>query len=292
MTKEEKKAAKAKKKEGRRVRSLAPMAYVSPYIMHERTDATNYIESTAEVSAIEDYIHKKRSEGLAGFGMMHVFLAAFVRMFSQHPELNRFIRGQKIYARNCIEVMITIKREMKVNAPDTVLKLIFPPESTAEDVFNIINSEIEQYRKSDSDFDDTARKLNYIPGVMLKFSVWVLNLLDYFGLLPRKLTKLSPFHGSFAITSMGSLGIPPIYHHLYNFGNIPIFFAFGVKYTKYELDREGKVNERRYVDYRITCDERIADGHAYAVGLKYVSSIFKHPEVLDTPPEKVLEDIP
>ena len=57
------------------------------------------------------------------------------------------------------------------------------------------------------------------------------------------------------------------------------------------LDREGKVNERRYVDYRITCDERIADGHAYAVGLKYVSSIFKHPEVLDTPPEKVMEDI-
>ena len=139
MTKEERKAAKAKKKEGRRVRSLAPMAYVLPYIMHERSDATNDIESTAEVSAIEDYIHKKRSEGLAGFGMMHVFLAAFVRMFSQHPELNRFIRGQKIYARNCIEAMITIKREMKVNAPDTVLKLIFPPESTAEDVFNIIN---------------------------------------------------------------------------------------------------------------------------------------------------------
>ena len=45
-------------------------------------------------------------------------------------------------------------------------------------------------------------------------------------LVPKELTDLSPFHGSIFITSMGSLGIPPIYHHLYDFGNIPVFVAF------------------------------------------------------------------
>ena len=45
-------------------------------------------------------------------------------------------------------------------------------------------------------------------------------VLDYFGFLPRWLTKLSPFHGSVYITSMASLGIPPIFHHLYDFGNV------------------------------------------------------------------------
>jgi len=40
-----------------------------------------------------------------------------------------------------------------------------------------------------------------------------LKLLDYFGLAPYSLIKVSPFHGSMFITSLGSLGIPPIYHH-------------------------------------------------------------------------------
>ena len=296
MTPEEKKAEKLKKKldrkEGRRVKSLCPMNYVSPYIMVDRTDATNYIADRFDIGPAEDYIFKKREEGLAGFGMMHVILASFIRMYATHPEMNRFLRGQKIYARNCIECMLTIKLEMKVNAPETVLKIIFPPDSTAEDVYRIMQSEIEKARSADSSFDDTARFLNYVPGLVLKWAMWNLKLLDYFGLLPRKLTKLSPFHGSFAITSMGSLGIPPIYHHLYNFGNIPIFLAFGKKYKENLIADDGSVEQHRYVDFRVTCDERVADGHAYASALKELSQIVKRPEQLDAKPEKVLEDIP
>ena len=55
----------------------------------------------------------------------------------------------------------------------------------------------------------------------------IFNFFDYFGWLPKWLTDLSPFHGSMIITSMGSLGIGPIYHHLYDFGNVPLFVAIG-----------------------------------------------------------------
>ncbi len=285
------KKQKIPKKEGRKIKTIEPMNRVAPYIMKTRGDASNYISDTLDITAAEDYIFKKRQEGLSSFGLMHVFLASFVRMISQHPEMNRFIRGQRIYARNCVEVMITIKREMRIDAPETVLKLFFPRDATAEDVYRITTEEIDSYRNTESDFDSLAKVLNYIPGLFLKSTVWFLNLFDYFGWLPRKLTKLSPFHGSFAITSMGSLGIPPIYHHLYNFGNIPIFFAFGVKYTKNELKTDGTVKSFKCVDYRITTDERIADGYAYAAALKHLKSTMKHPEVLDLPPKEIIEDI-
>ena len=45
------------------------------------------------------------------------------------------------------------------------------------------------------------------------------------------------------------------------------------------------------MDYTFVLDERICDGHYYATGLKYLREILKHPDVLDTPPEKIVEDI-
>ncbi|MBO4277122.1 MAG: hypothetical protein J5925_01830 [Clostridia bacterium] len=294
--KEARKAAKAAKKkdkkEGRRIKSLTPMSRMEPFIMRYRTDATNYISATLDIGPCEAYIQKKRAEGLEGFGLMHIFLATFVRAIARYPQMNRFVRGQRVYARNCIEVMITVKREMSVESPDTVVKMIFPVESTAEDVYRITTEEINKARADVNSFDETAKALNYIPRPLLRFAVGVLYFLDYYGWLPRWLTKLSPFHGSFAITSMGSLGIPPIYHHLYNFGNLPIFLAFGVKYRKNELQSDGTVKTLHCVDYRITCDERIADGYTYATALKYMRGIYRHPEVLDNPPDKIYEDLP
>ncbi|MEG2003364.1 MAG: hypothetical protein RR057_02035 [Clostridia bacterium] len=280
-----------KKKEGRRIRSLSPMSKVSPYIMVKRSDAQNYISDTLDIEAIEDYIFKKRSEGFKGFGMMHVFLAAYVRTISQRPGINRYIRGQKIYARNSIEIMLTIKREMKLESPDTVLKIDFEPNMTANDIYKIINDAVEESRNSESGFDDTAKILNYIPGLVLKFIVWLLRFFDYFGWLPRFLTHLSPFHGSFAITSMGSLGIPPIYHHIYDFGNIPVFMSFGAKRTVNVLEKNGTITQKRYVDYKVVTDERICDGYYFASALKLVRENMLHPDRLDFPPEKIIEDI-
>ncbi|PKM62704.1 MAG: hypothetical protein CVU97_04000 [Firmicutes bacterium HGW-Firmicutes-21] len=280
------------KKEGRRIKTLPPISRVSPYIMKRRNDAANGLSDTLDIAKADEYIFKKREQGLKGFGMLHVFLAGYTRVISQRPAVNRYIRGQKVYSRNCIEIMITIKKEMTIESPDTVLKLIIPADATSDVVYEILTDAIEKSRASDSEFDDTAKFFNYIPGLFLKFTVWLLNIFDYFNLIPRSLTKISPFHGSFAITSMGSLGIPPVYHHLYDFGNIPVFIAFGAKYTKNVLELDGTVVQRKYIDYKITSDERICDGHYFASALKLFKAIMKNPECLDNPPETVIEDIP
>ncbi len=285
------------RKDGRRLRTLAPISMVSPYIMKTRAGAQNKVHYTLDIASIEEYIRKKRQEGLKNFGVLHVLVAAYVRTVAARPAINRFISGQKIYARDNIEAVMSIKLSMTLDAPDTMIKLVFPPDATADDVYHAFSEEIEKNRgegnvDEESAFDKTAKVLRYIPGLLLKFTVSLLSFLDYFGLLPKFLLKVSPFHGSLVITSMGSLGIPPIYHHLYDFGNIPLFIAYGAKKKMIVPQRgTGEPEFKKFLDFTVTTDERICDGYYFASALKYLCSVLEKPEVLDNPPEKVIEDI-
>ena len=279
------------RKDGWILRGIDPMAKVMCYIMKKRSDAQNYFAGTIDISAVEAYIREKRNQGLRGFGVMHVLIAAYLRSVASMPALNRFVSGHRTYARKDIQIAMVIKQEMKLESPDTVLKMKFTADMTAEDVYHVMNKAIDEYRNSPGgDFDSTAGILNRMPRFLLKFAVWALDCMDYFGLLPRFLTDLSPFHASFFITSMGSLGIPPIYHHIYDFGNVPLFLSFGAKQKRYELQADGSVREVRYIDYKLVMDERICDGYYFASAAKSWARMFKHPEMLDTPPEAVLED--
>ncbi|MBQ6946882.1 MAG: hypothetical protein IJN42_02445 [Clostridia bacterium] len=280
------------KKEGRRIRGIEPMQGVGAFIMPDRNGASNWIRDTVETERIDEYINQKKAQGLKNFNFMHVIIAAYVRVVAKRPALNRFIRGQRIYARNGIEICITIKKEMKLESPDTCVKIPLTPDCTADDVYYAFEKVITDYRNEPkSSFDDVAKILNYIPAVLLRFVVKMLKSMDYIGLLPRFLTKLSPFHGSLFITSMGSLGIPVIYHHLYDFGNLPLFVAFGSKYKKLRLQKDGSVREVPCIDFTLVMDERICDGYYYANVLKQIRILLDHPERLDQPPEKVVPDI-
>jgi hypothetical protein len=252
------------------------------------------LKDSIDVAAMERYVHKKRREGLKHFGITHVIIAAYMRTCAEYPALMRFLSGQKVYQRMKVTMKMVVKKELKVGAPETIISVDLLPSDTADDVYRKFNEQMQIANASDdldSGFDNLAQLLNYIPGLVLKFVVWLLKTLDYFGLLPKELTDLSPFHGSLFITSMGSLGIPPIYHHLYDFGNIPVFIAFGAKRTEYSVDSEGNVVRNKYLDYSGVTDERIVDGQYYASAFKKLRSLMIHPESLDLPPEVVKEDI-
>ncbi len=281
--------------DGRKIRTLEPMAQITAFFQWERNICSNLFEESFEISHVERYIRQKRKEGLTDFGITHVLLAAYVRGVAKYPQLNRFISGQKVYSRGSdIQYCMVVKKEMSVDSPDTSIKVHLTPYDTAEDVYRKLNAAVEEVkatRELDSGIDHLIAYLNMIPSVVLKFVVWLLKLLDYFGLLPKFLVELSPFHGSLFFTSMGSLGIPPIYHHLYDFGNIPVFGAFGCKRRALEVQEDGSIVQRKYIDVKFTLDERICDGYYYATFFKHYRSLLRRPEILDTPPEEVKQDI-
>ncbi|MBO5008440.1 MAG: 2-oxo acid dehydrogenase subunit E2 [Clostridia bacterium] len=280
-------------KEGRKIKTLPPMNVVSTYFMPNRNGASNQFSTRIDITETEKYIQEKRREGLPGLGIMHVLLAAYVQTVAAYPGINRFIRGQRIFARNNIEMCLTIKKEMALDAQETVLKIPANADATLENIYTTMAGMIEENRcEGDGNgMDSAARILTFLPSIMLKFTVWFLKVLDYFGLLPRFITKLSPFHSSMFITNLGSLGIPPIFHHLYDFGNIPLFISMGMKRTEYVTKKDGSTEKRKFVDVTIVCDERICDGHYYATAFKKLKRLAENAWLLENPPEKVNADI-
>lgn len=280
-----------KEKEWRRVKGIPAMSQIVPFIMVNRTGAMNMVSDSFESSKVEKYIKEKQAEGMQNLSLMHVMIAAYIRIVAQRPALNRFIRGQRIWTRKNVEIALTIKKEMTLESPDTVVKVTLPKNATLRDVYEALNAEIVNYRNDPSgDFDDTVNVLSRIPALVMKFVVHLLKTMDYFGLIPKFLLKISPFHCSYFITSMGSLGIPPIFHHLYDFGTCPVFCAFGTKRRAYEMDSEGTVKKKSYIDFTYVLDERICDGYYYASALRILKNIMKNPWQLDNVPE-VVEDI-
>ncbi len=279
--------------DGRKIRTCSAMLKVMPYIMNRRYDSMNMFSDRLSVSNADKLCRQKVKEGKTNFSILHILLASYVRAVSQRPQLNRFISGQKIYSRDKIVVNMAIKRKMSIDADDTMIKVEFDPTDTLDDVYEKFTKTAAEALEAgeNSDFDKVAKFLTHIPGFILRFAVWLLRTLDYCGLLPKFLLKVSPFHGSMIITSMGSLGIPPIYHHLYDFGNLPVFLSYGSKETEYVTDSEGNVTKKKFIELKAVTDERICDGFYYASCFKIIKRCVENPECLLTPPETVFEDM-
>ena len=281
------------RRDGRRVRTLPPMSHLMPYLMRTRNDAQNCFEDSFDITETDKFMRQLRKEGYKNLSILHVILAAYIRTIASRPGVNRYISGQRIFHRNTIEVNMTVKKEMSLESPDTMVKVFFEPSDTIFDVYNKFNAIVEDAtaENSNTSFDKIVKVLAAIPGPVFRFAVNVLFSLDYVDMLPKSLLNISPCHGSLIITSMGSLGIPPIYHHLYNFGNLPVFISYGRKYHKNVVNADGEMERRTFVDMKVVCDERICDGYYYASAFKLIKKYVVSPEILTTPPETIIEDI-
>ncbi len=279
------------RKEGRRIKTLQPMSFVMPFIMPDRADAQNYFDDSVDITNIQAYLDMKHKEGYTDMGLLHVLLAAYTRVVAERPGINRFVAGQRIFARKNIECVMVVKKEFTIDSPDTCIKVVFDPRDNIYNVYKKFQLTVKNAMEETTGFDKTAKMLMKIPRFIFRGAMGVLRWMDYHGILPKSLLSVSPFHGSIIVTSMGSLGIPAIYHHIYNFGTLPIFLSYGSVFSANRVCRDGTVEKRKYVSMKIVTDERICDGFYYASAFKRLKKILQHPEVLDETLTEVTEDI-
>ena len=115
------------RREGRRIRSMEAFSAFTPFIMPTRQGANNLFSDSIEVTEIDHWLRQRRQDGYKGLGMLHLLTAAYIRTASQMPGLNRFVSGQRIYARDTIDVVLTVKRALTVEASETTIKMSFTP---------------------------------------------------------------------------------------------------------------------------------------------------------------------
>ncbi|MFR7758515.1 MAG: hypothetical protein ACLU3G_05430 [Christensenellales bacterium] len=141
--------------DGRRIRSLNGFFNFIPYIMPHRNDACNYYQESFEITNADRWFRQQRLNGYKGIGMLHLFIAAYVRAIAELPALNRFVVGRRVYARNNIEVVLTVKRSLAIDATETTIKVEFDPTDTIFDVYRKMN---EEKRRSKPPMRTTARR--------------------------------------------------------------------------------------------------------------------------------------
>lgn len=278
--------------DGYRLRKADPFFRIIPHIMPTRNDSQVFFEERVYLEDTKELIQRLRKDGYR-VGFLHIVIASLVRVISQKPKINRFVVGKRTYARNEISFSLAVKKEMSEEAEETTIKVKFEPNATLYDVIDIVNNAVNDNKGLDTEANSTDRAAKFfslLPQFVVTFLVWLIKWLDNHNMMPKFLNELSPFHSSIFVTDLGSLGIKPVYHHIYNFGTNTIFLAFGVRSKEQVVNEDMTVNNRKAMDLKIVADERVVDGYYFASAIKLGMRIMSHPDVLLTPPEEVVED--
>lgn len=281
-----------KRPDGRRIKNIDPMQLITGFLMKKRYDSMNMYEDTFNCEAWDKYIKEKEAQGIK-MNYMYIFIAGVVRMLALKPRLNRFVMNGKIYARPKIWVSFTIHPELHIDCPDTTIKLCFEGTETIIEIAEKINDAIRKetvLRKEENDTDKLVRFFTGIPSCILNLIVAVLMWMDRHNILPKAIIEFSPFHTSFYITNLKSLGINHVFHHTCEFGTNGLFFAMG-KEKQVPVAEKGEVVIQKHMGFSLVSDERFCDGLYYALALRELRKIMKNPAVLETPLEKKVEDI-
>lgn len=281
-----------KRPDGRVVKNVEPIMKIMPYIMKTRTDSMNMYEETFPCEMMDAYIKEKQEQGLK-MSYMHILIAATVRLLALRPQLNRFIMNGKVYTRSKIWVSFTIQPSLRDESAETTIKLCFEGTESILDIAEAINIAIRKEtvkREGENGTDKLARVLTSIPSPIIRLAVNTLMWMDRHNMMPKFIVDLSPFHTSFFITNLKSLGINHVFHHVYEFGTTGLFLAMGKEKT-IPVVKDGEIVQEKHMGFSLVSDERFCDGLYYALSLRQMRKLMRNPKLLETPLEKKVEDV-
>ena len=277
--------------DGKRVKNLDPVVQITPYLMPMRCDAQVFLEHKADYEKMSRYIVRKSQEG-EKITFMQILAAAYVRAVSRHPEVNRFIFNKQYFSRNNCSVSYTVlKNPQDTDSSEDTVRILFDLTDTIFDVRDRMNDAVEKSRAAETGgfVIRLASALLAVPG-LATLVVGLVRLLDRYGIAPSVLMRELPLYSGLYITNNGSIGLRHPLHHIYNFGNVSLFFGMGSIQKEAVVEADGKARMRRVLPIGITADERVCSGAHYAAFFFDVIHLLDHPEELETPPEEVRFD--
>lgn len=281
-----------KRYDGRVVHNIGPLEKIIPYIMRTRTDSQNLYNDDFNCKPLDDYIAQKREIGQE-YTYMHIIIAAMVRTIALRPQLNRFAMNGKIYTRPKIWVSFALQRNLRDESAETTIKLKFEGTETIEEIKKIIDDAVNETLKpnDENDTDKLAALIMKMPGWLIKLFIRLVIFMDKHGMLPKAIIDASPFHTTFFITNLKSLGINYIYHHVYEFGTTGIFIGLGKERRRVVPDGEGCPITKKVLTLGCVTDERFCDGLYYARSMRFFRRYMRDPAQLEIPIEQRKEDI-
>jgi hypothetical protein len=269
--------------DGRRLRQDHALNAVMPYMMPGRNQSAVYYGKDIDLENALHHVRAKNQaveeEAASGsvaenrYSLFGLVLAAVVRTIALKPQLNRFIHGRSLYQRDQIIISFIVKQKLTEEAPEGSAKIFFKPGE--------VNEAIAYVRRlgEGGEGERIAKVAHAIPGGKALL-IGAYRLLDRLNLAPWALLKTDPLYASAYFANLGSLGLDAPYHHLYEWGNASFFIVMGKLLQ--DDGRRGRFGPgHHFVNFKVTLDERIADGLYFARAASIFSRILAKPELLE-----------
>ena len=268
------------------IRDLKPLRRMIPYIMPTRNEAIVYFEQRLDVTNTLAYV-ARRNEGLEEkeISLFQVLLCGLVRTIGLRPKMNRFVVGRRLYQRNDIAMSFAVKKRMADDANMTTVKVVFDADDTVDQVAARVKEAVgvgRGRRKTTSEKEMSF--FTRLPRFMLRFVMGAQKTLDYFNLLPAGMIRADPLYATMVVANLGSVGIDSAYHHLYEYGTVPLFATIGKVAREPMAMDDDSLAVRDVLRIRYSFDERITDGFYCARSLDLMKDYIRDPEQLETPP--------
>ena len=200
--------------------------------------------------------------------------------------------NKQLFARNnCSAAFTILKDPSDADKGEAVVKIKFDLTDTLYDVRDRMAAAVAAARGETGETGFTDKLLRFlfaVPG-LATVVVGLVRFLDRYGLAPGVLMDELPFYVGMYITNTASIGLHDVNHHLYNWGNVGLFFGMGTT-EKIAEAVDGGVRMKRYLPVGITADERVCSGAHYARFFNDMRRYLEHPEELETAPEIIRFD--
>jgi pyruvate/2-oxoglutarate dehydrogenase complex dihydrolipoamide acyltransferase (E2) component len=249
-----------------------------PFIMRKRNESIVFFEQKLDTSKTLPFLREFRQHTGLHATILHLIIYASAQMLRDRARMNRFVAGDRIFQRRGIWISFSAKKRKTEDAPIVLVKREIGPSWSFEELVRQIEGGISESRSDKLSTTDTKLSLMFkLPAFLIEWLVWLLVKLDHFGLLPGSFIKKDPLFASLFIANLGSIDLDAGFHHLYEYGNIPMLIMAGRSKEEIVVGPGEKPEVRPMMTLRYSFDERIEDGLYGARALEIMKKILENP---------------
>ena len=279
------------RKDGRLLRELDSLHFVTGVIYPNRCDNEAFISETIDLTNINEYLKNKNYEGIEyKYNLFQIIVTAMLKVITTRSKLNRFIVNGNFYQRNEVSCSFVIKKEFADGGAEALAVIHAKDNDNIDTIHNQIYSQIKSGRSEKKDASTEGMDFfNKIPRFVSKGLLHFVMWLDKHGWVPASLIETDPYYTSCVLSNLGSVKMKSGYHHLTNWGTCSIMLLIGQIRKRPFYDDDGNVRMVESVDIGLTIDERLADGYYYSKTIQLLKHLLENPELLEEDLNKKVE---
>lgn len=257
---------------------------VASTIYRKPIDSKIYGSVELDVTYLEQYISQKRKEGVK-ITLTYLLTLIVGRAIREDvPELNTYVKRGKIKQRQQVDATVSV---LLPGGQMGSVKVENSDKTTVSEIVDTIAAEIRKSRKGNE--NETMQSKSMLANFPWPIRTWIFKLYRtitiHWGISLPGIGLDSNSFGSYVISNIGSVGLDNGYGSLLPSSNVSAVFILGSVNKKPAVIND-KVVPRRIMWLSATLDHRVVDGSHGGKLFRKIKYYLKHPEILETAPDK------